>query len=254
MEKCKNCQAVLPDKPEGKLGRNQLFCNSYCGMLFRGEIKILDKPVACLWCNAVLDQRGAGNPKKFCSKQHSSAFYYLRKPKAIVLNKVCDWCSKSFETKIKAQRFCCADCSRAGNSLRSAELRHKTKLPKSLDFVCDDCGHLVLSDKRVTKGRYGRFCRVCALRRRRERYRQKHLRRQKVLNPLRISADVLIERDGNVCHLCNTEIDSSLARNSRFGATIDHVIPLSKGGLDVLDNLKLAHWICNIKKGNRVDA
>jgi 5-methylcytosine-specific restriction endonuclease McrA len=49
-----------------------------------------------------------------------------------------------------------------------------------------------------------------------------------------------------------TEIDLSLARNSRFGATIDHVIPISKGGLDVLDNLRLAHWICNIKKGNKV--
>jgi len=254
VNKCKNCESVLPDRMPGQLGRNQVFCNPRCGQLFRNEIRFIDKPESCLWCAVSLVQFGKGHPKKFCSKQHASAFYYSRKPKAIILDKVCDWCSKIFETKIKAQRFCCIDCSRAGNALRSAELRHKTKLPKSLDFLCDDCGQLVVSNKRVTKGRYGRFCRVCALRRRRERYRQKHLKRQQVLNPLRISVEVLIERDGVLCHLCGVDVDLALPRNSRFGATIDHVVPLSKGGLDVLDNLKLAHWICNIKKGNRVDA
>jgi 5-methylcytosine-specific restriction endonuclease McrA len=70
-----------------------------------------------------------------------------------------------------------------------------------------------------------------------------------VLNPIRISADVLIQRDGNVCHICLDVIDLSLPRNSRFGATIDHVMPVSKGGADTLENMKLAHWICNIKKG-----
>jgi 5-methylcytosine-specific restriction endonuclease McrA len=74
------------------------------------------------------------------------------------------------------------------------------------------------------------------------------------MNPIRISADAIIERDGNVCHICNSEINLSLARNSRFGATIDHVIPVSKGGADTLENMRLAHWICNIKKGNRLDA
>ena len=35
-------------------------------------------------------------------------------------------------------------------------------------------------------------------------------------------------------------------------ATIDHVIPRSKGGTDRPDNLQLAHARCNKIKGNRL--
>jgi 5-methylcytosine-specific restriction endonuclease McrA len=34
-------------------------------------------------------------------------------------------------------------------------------------------------------------------------------------------------------------------------ATIDHIIPRSKGGADTIDNLQLAHARCNKVKGNR---
>jgi len=251
MQKCKNCQAVLPDKPEGKLGRNQLFCNEYCGKLFRGEIKILDKPVACLWCNAVLDQRGAGNPKRFCSRKHAGVYRQAYKPKVPKLKIVCLFCETDFMSNHKQARFCSADCR-----VKFYQLEKKTKRQaegfKVYSAECDRCKQLIVQESIIGATVYGRFCRPCALVRRRERYRVKTAKRQKVMNPLRISADVLIERDGNSCHICNQDIDLSLARNSRFGATIDHVIPLSKGGVDELDNLKLAHWICNIKKGNRI--
>jgi 5-methylcytosine-specific restriction endonuclease McrA len=35
-------------------------------------------------------------------------------------------------------------------------------------------------------------------------------------------------------------------------ATIDHVIPLSKGGGNTLDNLVIACYSCNIRKANRM--
>lgn len=56
------------------------------------------------------------------------------------------------------------------------------------------------------------------------------------------------EEDGLVmvrCGLCGQPL--------RLGeATIDHIIPKSKGGPDRLDNLQLAHEACNIEKGDRV--
>ena len=35
-------------------------------------------------------------------------------------------------------------------------------------------------------------------------------------------------------------------------ATVDHVIPRTKGGQDVIENVVLACWPCNQSKGNRL--
>lgn len=254
MNKCKNCGSVLPDRPLGKQGRNQLFCNRLCWQLFRGELKFIEKPKNCLYCQVELVHVGAGNPKKFCSKKHADKYRQSLKPKAAKVEKACEFCSNLFVTNLKQARFCCTDCRVAWISKKGREdtIARQLDNPNRYDYNCDDCARLVVTTRSVTRGQHGRYCDFCRLRRRRERYRVKAAKRQKVLNPIRISADVLIERDGNVCHICLTEIDLSLARNNRFGATIDHVVPVSKGGADTLENMKLAHWICNIKKGNRV--
>jgi 5-methylcytosine-specific restriction endonuclease McrA len=42
----------------------------------------------------------------------------------------------------------------------------------------------------------------------------------------------------------------TLLRTSKMGLTVDHWIPLSKGGSDDMSNLRPAHWICNRRKSN----
>jgi 5-methylcytosine-specific restriction endonuclease McrA len=64
----------------------------------------------------------------------------------------------------------------------------------------------------------------------------------------------LRERDGDRCWLCNgvmvfERINDPL--NFR-AATIDHVIPKAEGGGNELENLKLAHRTCNIRKGHKI--
>lgn len=246
----------MPDRPERKMGRDQLYCNDLCGRLFRGETVWLEKPTHCLWCNAELVQHGAGNPKKFCSRKHSESYRQSLKPKVSKINKICVWCGNDFVTNRQQGRFCQAICRAKyyrSEKLEATKIKQAAN-PRRLDYDCDRCGQLVISDKRVTRGTNGRYCRVCSLVKRRESYRIKTARRQGVAKPSRLSADFLINRDGNLCRLCNTEIDLTLPRNDRFGATIDHVVPLSKGGSDDVENMQLAHWICNIRKGNRVDA
>lgn len=55
---------------------------------------------------------------------------------------------------------------------------------------------------------------------------------------------LLIRRDGMVCQLCLEPIDTL------DDATIDHIQPLSKGGTDRIDNLRLTHARCNQERGS----
>lgn len=54
---------------------------------------------------------------------------------------------------------------------------------------------------------------------------------------------ILWDRDGEICYLCNNPM--------RYPhVTIDHVIPLHRGGKDNLSNYRLVHSLCNVQKGN----
>ena len=56
-----------------------------------------------------------------------------------------------------------------------------------------------------------------------------------------------------VCYLCGKPVDFSLQPPHPLSATVDHVIPIDKGGSpDDIDNLHLAHRVCNRAKGVRL--
>jgi hypothetical protein len=70
----------------------------------------------------------------------------------------------------------------------------------------------------------------------------------------RIDPYGIAERDGWMCHLCGGNIDRALHSQGWLnpdGASVDHVIPLSKGGSNDPANLKAAHLSCNVRRGNR---
>lgn len=61
----------------------------------------------------------------------------------------------------------------------------------------------------------------------------------------------IFERDGWVCGICDSPIDSAAEWPERGCATVDHVMPLSLGGADEPENVQAAHASCNSSKGNR---
>lgn len=67
----------------------------------------------------------------------------------------------------------------------------------------------------------------------------------------------MIDAYGLLCNLCAEPINFIAprkvgARGWERGLHIDHVIPISKGGPDTLENVRPTHGLCNIKKGNVV--
>lgn len=65
----------------------------------------------------------------------------------------------------------------------------------------------------------------------------------------------LIERDGLTCAICGKPCDPNDKKwNRRCGPmypTIDHIIPMSKGGGHTWDNVQVAHMICNTRKQDK---
>jgi hypothetical protein len=64
--------------------------------------------------------------------------------------------------------------------------------------------------------------------------------------------DDLASRDGWVCWICEGAIDPALPSSLAGGATIDHVVPRSRGGGNDGANLRLAHRRCNGRRGSHL--
>jgi HNH endonuclease len=67
----------------------------------------------------------------------------------------------------------------------------------------------------------------------------------------------MIKAYGANCHICKLEIDLNAPRKVGIkgweeGLHIDHLIPLMQGGPDILENVRPAHGLCNLKKGSKV--
>lgn len=86
----------------------------------------------------------------------------------------------------------------------------------------------------------------------RERERQKNRRRRAKFsipyNELQVVATY-----GPNCNICGLSIDFMAPRKTGMpgwesGLHIDHLIPVSKGGLDTLENVRPTHGVCNLNK------
>lgn len=64
-----------------------------------------------------------------------------------------------------------------------------------------------------------------------------------------VSRAQLGKRDGWLCGICREPIDPRVAWPDQMSASVDHVIPLSHGGEHTYVNCRIAHWICNVRRG-----
>ena len=74
-----------------------------------------------------------------------------------------------------------------------------------------------------------------------------------------ITLEALARRDNNTCQICGGAVDwddkktinGTVICGNNY-PSIDHITPISKGGLHCWDNIQLAHRICNTLKSNNV--
>ena len=67
-----------------------------------------------------------------------------------------------------------------------------------------------------------------------------------------INEKKLYLRDGWMCQICKKRVDKRFKYPNPMCASMDHIVPLSKGGTHTYANIQLAHLSCNLIKHNNV--
>lgn len=138
---------------------------------------------------------------------------------------------------------------------RQRDLFWQKKFDQISMRICPVCRQLFVVTKRRTK-----YCsnkcgqKVTSSRHKKTRER---LLRKVVDNDITLQG--LYSRDKGVCYICgdNCDWNDSYYSDGIFYAgnsypSIDHIVPISKGGLHAWENIKLAHRHCNSKKSAHI--
>ena len=113
---------------------------------------------------------------------------------------------------------------------------------KPVEVECKTCGKVFEARRKDAK-----YCSASC------KYRNYHrLRKDRIHSSVRepyLLSDIAF-RDGFVCGLCGEVVDMVVSYPDPSSASVDHVVPLSRGGCDTLDNVQIAHLGCNLRKGS----
>lgn len=219
--------------------------------------------VPCAWCGTPLlrDPRSiAAGHQPHCDNLCAAATRFAREkaerhtrgvqnilanttPRAITAaplpHRRCPACDTTFTPTHREQRWCRRQCYKASR---------RRPISRFVTARCD-CGEWVTVDSRAGYSAAIAYCSdACA---RRVRHRRRRARERSAYDE-HVSAVLVFERDGWLCHLCGDLCDGRAGPVWRpWAATLDHVIPLARGGRHSYANIRTAHAICNSLKSDQ---
>ncbi len=178
------------------------------------------------------------------NKRYGKHFEYLggyKEGKIICKCKICGDIKERVNDKLfdKDRNIACRKC---GNNYKGSEKRK-----------CIECGKEFISFSKQQV-----ICKDCHNKQEKERKKaNKRLREAKAKKngkiEWNISLEKLMQKDDNICKICGRQVDIEDYYYTNEGyfiagdnyPSIDHIIPLAKGGTHTWNNVQLAHRHCN---------
>lgn len=245
-------------------GRTAKYCSRDCmkralsgSTLTRSPTPQHYRPLAGVWCVVCMRPTNRSN-QVVCSPECRQSLKAARKMSAGLLKVeevrdgqgclACGGKTKTFYSSGRSSKFCSDKCRQGYRA---------TAWDKS-DRPCDICGNKytpVTPNQKYCSGE----CSKNATNDRRKRsgdwvgdHHERRCRKVGVkFTP--IAPKDIFERDGYLCHLCLSPCDSTATWPDPLAPTLDHVIPLARGGGHTEENLRCAHWMCNQKKAAKAE-
>lgn len=241
----------------------------------------------CAACGATLPPRGRRGRSKYCStrcaNRVAAQHHRSRGRRKSISPKTqpCAWCAREYTTTRLNGRYCSNSCHMygSGRELMVMELNwrhcdtcdlwwchgsccprrdtHPVKAPPDMSpRPCHSCGTPFTP---IRPAGYGAiYCSAkCRTRETNGRRRAnagsggKRYRGDRVVGRVRRYA--IYERDRWRCQLCGRKVNPDIQVPHPRAATLDHIVPVSRGGSHDEANLQLAHFGCNSKKRNKVN-
>lgn len=200
------------------------------------------------------------------------------------IQKQCDWCGNKYRTGNGKAKYCSDKCRKEAHKQKQKDWREKHPgylkrwheehpeynkewLEEHDNYYRDRSRRIRNSKERVSKcvicgtefSTYHKRATTCS----KECSKKEHERRIDKLKAngvfdKDISLEKLITRDDGVCYICGKPInrnDYAVINGIKVCGneypSIDHVVPVSKGGTHMWSNVRLTHRRCNSIKGER---
>jgi hypothetical protein len=250
---CRNARKLKDNAVCSQCGKNFIsyagkkYCSVDCSRAAFARAKRI-----CLNCGVEYKPKQVDRVK-FCSR--GCSFEYKKKIaepkkaiKVLARNRVCLICGNNYMGNPASK--CCSDDCRRKYANNNAKVRASSTY-SSTTFKCKWCG----SDYTTKYGDRGKrsFCSDICLHRHGSKT-NKYKRRLKTKQTKQESFSIrsVYERDRWVCQICGKKVNKNRLYPDRMCASLDHIIPLSKGGPHTYNNVQLAHLACNVSKSNKL--
>ncbi len=162
------------------------------------------------------------------------------------MNYKCRECKKKYTPKIKTKSyFCSRNCKDKNRKKKDRADRIGSKPER----ICAGCQKIIPNTARVDKKWCSQECSSKA--RGHTMSAQRRIRTSDAIESFKRSD--IYERDAWICQLCKKSVNPNLAFPNPACASLDHVVPLSRGGSHRATNVQLAHLRCNTSRGNKVE-
>jgi len=152
----------------------------------------------------------------------------------------CAWCGRVYAPKQRCvSKFCSRGCKTSSKNATAAQVRLTAKPIRN----CRHCANPIPPQKFISAAFCSVKCSDAA-------HNVTRKMRKRAADPELglISRAEIAERDGWRCGLCHRKVDQGKAWPDPMCASIDHVLPLARGGDNSAANLQLAHLRCNLSK------
>jgi HNH endonuclease len=211
--------------------------NPACGASFAGRRR--------KFCHACLPDHGEVGDKAYMDRYNS-----LLRAMNGQTTRQCRVCGSFYQTQNTSSR--CWNCVKAGKKrcytchVIFVAVDRRLKCSKCLTASCIECG----CSFQQSKGRKtcSAQCGVALkLRRNQEAGRRRRIRRRGAIKGPYHDLEIF-DRDGWRCQICGGLTRPWHRAPHPLAPTIDHIVPLSKGGDDVASNVQCAHSQCNTRK------